>query len=118
MQVEEAVTIELAPEQLWPWIAEPARRARWMPEESKVASRVERSEPVRELVLKASGLPQDLEVRLTISLAPQGTGTRLVLLAEAELTGLMIFAEKMIAAKGQAKLQQWAQSLRGCISAG
>jgi len=116
MRVEESVAIEVAPAQLWPWLAEPARRARWMPEESRVASRVERSDPGRELVLHASGLPQDLEVRLTLSLAPEGGGTRLALRAEAELTGMMIFAEKLIASKAQAKLAEWGRNLRVLVT--
>ena len=117
MQVEETLQLALPPQELWPWLAEPARRARWIPEESRVASRVERADPPRELVLRASGLPQDLEVRLTLTLISEGAGTRLSLRAEAELTGMMIFAEKLIASKAQGKLAEWGRNLRALVAA-
>jgi hypothetical protein len=58
-----------------------------------------------------------MEVVLSFTLQGQGGGTLLVLRAETELSGLMIFAEKMIRSKAQAKLAAWGGNLRALVAA-
>ena len=118
MLVEQTLVLEQPPAAIWPWISEPERLARWisdaqrfearpagplapgstlvvhLPRSAPVEARVERVEPGRELALRARGLPNDMEVALLFTLRPEGGGTRLVLRAETELTGFLIFAEK------------------------
>jgi carbon monoxide dehydrogenase subunit G len=140
--VEQTLALDAAPAALWPWISEPERLARWisdaqrfearpagplapgstlvvhLPRGAPVEARVERIEPGRELALRARGLPNDMEVALLFTLRAEGAGTRLVLRAETELTGFMIFAEKMIASKAQAKLAEWSGKLRALVAGG
>ncbi|MBK7644572.1 MAG: hypothetical protein IPJ19_16260 [Planctomycetes bacterium] len=118
MIVEQSLKFESTPEALWPWIADPARRAQWIQDAQRVEVRVERSDPPRTLVLSAGGLPNDMQVRLEIALVPEGNGTRVDLRAQTELTGMMIFAEKMIASKAKSKLASWAENLRALVAAG
>jgi uncharacterized protein YndB with AHSA1/START domain len=142
MIVEQTLEFAAAPALVWPWISEPERLARWisdaqrfearpagplapgstlvvhLPRGSPIEARVERVEAGRELALRARGLPNDLQVALRFSLAAERGGTRLVLRAETELTGMMIFAEKLIASKAQAKLAAWAGNLRALVAAG
>jgi carbon monoxide dehydrogenase subunit G len=141
MIVEQTLVLPAAPAQLWPWVSEPERLARWIPDAqrfearpagalapgsmllvhlprgSPVEARVERVEAGRELALLARGLPNEMEVALSFVLVADGGGTRLVLRAETQLTGLMIFAEKLIASKAQAKLAQWSEKLRELVAA-
>lgn len=136
MRIEHALELPVPPAALWPWIAEPERLARWIRDVqrfearpagplaagsrltahlargSSLEGRVERCTPERELVLLARGLPNELEVRLGFELEPAGNGTRLVLRAETELAGLLVFAESMIASKARAKLSTWSEALR------
>lgn len=140
MIVEQTLVLEAAPAALWPWISEPERLARWIPDVQRfearpagalapgsllvvhlprsapIEARVERVETGRALALHARGLPNDLEVALLFSLQPEGSGTRLVLRAETQLAGLMVFAEKLIASKAQAKLATWAEKLRALVA--
>src|SRR4030095_4613057 len=130
MIVEQTLVFAAAPAVLWPWLSEPEQLARWISDAQRFEARparplAPRSAPVghlppraprRELALRARGLPNDLEVALRFTLHEQGGGTRLVLRAETELTGLMIFAEKLIASKAQAKLAAWAGNLRGLVA--
>ena len=141
MEVERTLAFPVPPEALWPWLCEPERLARWIrdaerfearppgalaagsrlvvhvPRGVPIEARVRRLEPARALVLVASGLPNELEVELSFLLEPQGTGSRLVVRAQAELSGLMLFAERMIAAKAEAKLAGWTETLRGLVVA-
>jgi carbon monoxide dehydrogenase subunit G len=142
MIVEQSLALECSPEALWPWISEPERLARWirdaqrfearpagplaagstllvhLPRGAPVEARVERVEAGRELALRARGLPNDMEVALAIRLCAEGRGARLELRAETELSGFLVFAEKMIASKAQAKLAAWAANLRALVAAG
>jgi carbon monoxide dehydrogenase subunit G len=142
MIVERTLALAAAPAAVWPWLSEPERLARWitdaqrfearpagplapgstlvvhLPRGAPLEARVERVEPGRQLALRARGLPNDMEVALHFELEPEGNGTRLLLRAETELTGLMIFAEKMIASKAEAKLSVWAEKLRTLVAAG
>ena len=142
MIVEQTLSLPLPPAQLWPWVSEPAQLARWIsdaqrfearpagalgvgstlvvypPRGTPLEARVVRIEVGRELALYARGLPNDMEVALSFTLAAEGQGTRLVLRAETQLSGLMIFAEKMIASKAQAKMTQWTGKLRELVAAG
>jgi carbon monoxide dehydrogenase subunit G len=143
MIVEQTLVLEAAPAALWPWISEPERLAQWISDAQRfearpagplapgstlvvhlprgatpVEARVERVAPSRELALRARGLPNDMEVALSFALRAEGSGTRLVLRAETELTGFLIFAEKMIASKAQTKLAGWAEKLRALVAAG
>ncbi len=142
MIVERTLELAAAPAAVWPWISEPERLARWindaqrfearpegplalgstlvvhLPRNAPLEARVERLEAGRELVLRARGLPNDLEVVLSFGLQAEGAKTRLALRAETELTGLMIFAEKLIASKAQAKLAAWSENLSRLVAAG
>ena len=142
MIVEQTLVLQAAPVALWPWISEPARLAQWisdaqrfearpaaplapgstlvvhLPRGSPLEARVERVEPGRELALRARGLPNEMEVLLLFTLRAEGGGTRLVLRAETELTGMMIFAEKLFSSKAQAKLAAWAEKLRALVASG
>ena len=137
MQVEQSLTFEASPAALWPWLSEPERLGRWISDAERfearpngplapgstllvhlprnpapVEARVERLEPGRVLALRARGLPNDMEVALLFTLQAEGSATRLTLRAETELTGFLVFAEKMIASKAQAKLAAWSEKLR------
>lgn len=142
MKIEHQLELPAPPAQVWPWIAEPARLAQWIRDVqrfelrpagalaagstllaqlergSSLECRVECCTAGRELVLLASGLPNDMQVRLEFELQAAGGGSRLVLRAETELTGLMIFAESMIASKARAKLEGWSSALRTALAAG
>jgi carbon monoxide dehydrogenase subunit G len=142
MIVEHALELAAAPAVVWPWLSEPEKLARWitdaqrfearpagalafgstlvvhLPRNAPLEARVERVEPGRELALRARGLPNDMmEVVLSFTLQGQSGGTLLVLRAETELSGLMIFAEKMIRSKAQAKLAAWGGNLRALVAA-
>ena len=142
MLVEQTLDLEAAPAALWPWLSEPARLGRWisdaqrfearpdgplaagstlvvhLPRSAPVEVRVERCEAPRELRLRARGLPNEMEVALSFELSAQGGGTRLVLRAQTELTGLMIFAEKMIASRARERLASWTKALRASVEPG
>jgi carbon monoxide dehydrogenase subunit G len=142
MIVEKSLVLAQTPAALWPWLSQPEKLAQWisdaqrfearpagplaagstlvvhLPRSAPVEARVERIEPGRELALRARGLPNDMEVALSFVLQPEGGGSRLVLRAETQLTGFMIFAEKMIAGKAEAKLAAWSEKLRACAAAG
>jgi len=142
MIVEHSLELAAAPAAVWPWLSEPEKLARWisdaqrfearpagplafgttlvvhLPRNAPLEARVERVEPGRELALRARGLPSDMEVLLSFTLQGQGSGTQLVLRAETELSGLMIFAEKMIRSKAEAKLTSWGGNLRALVAAG
>ncbi len=142
MIVERTLELAAAPAAVWPWISEPDRLGRWisdaqrfearpagplapgstlvvhLPRNAPVEARVERLEPGRELALRARGLPNDMEVALTFTVRAEGSGASLKLRAETQLTGLMIFAEKLIASKAEAKLCAWAENLRALVGAG
>src|SRR5258708_5938724 len=139
MKVEQTLFFEVPPAALWPWISEPDHLARWisdaqrfearpagalapgstlvvhLPCAAPVEARVERVESGRELALSARGLPNEMEVAVRFELSAEGSGTRLLLRAETELTGLMIFAEKMIASKARAKLAAWGGNLQALV---
>jgi carbon monoxide dehydrogenase subunit G len=139
MIVERTLELPAAPAAVWPWVSEPEKLARWitdaarmearppgplafgstlvvhLPRNAPLEARVERVEPGRELALRARGLPNDLEVVLSFTLQAEEAGSKLVLRAETELTGLMIFAEKMISSKAQAKLASWGENLRALV---
>jgi len=141
MIVAQTLVLAGSPEALWPWISEPERLGRWitdaqrfearpagalaagstllvhLPRGAPVEARVERVEAGRELVLRARGLPNDMEVALALTLRAEGGATRLELRAETELSGFLVFAEKMIASKAQAKLAAWAGNLRALVAA-
>jgi carbon monoxide dehydrogenase subunit G len=141
MRIEESVRLAVDPEALWPWISTPDRLVEWITDVkrfevrpagelaagsilvvhpvrgSPIQARVDRIDPGRRLVLRASGLPNDLEVLLTLETTAQPEGSLLTLRAEAELTGLLVFAEKMIASKARAKLATWIETLRKAIEA-
>lgn len=142
MRVEHELELPSPPAQVWPWIAEPERLAQWIRDVqrfearpagalatgstllahlargSTLEGRIERCTPGRELVLLARGLPNEMEVRLAFELAAAGTGSRLVVSAQTELTGLLVFAESMIASKARAKLEGWSSALRAALAAG
>jgi len=139
MQIEESFEMAVDAAALWPWISSPDRIAKWItdakrfeaepageleegsrlivypPQGAPMEARVEKSERGRILVLRARGLPNNLEVLLTLSVRDQERGSVLTLRAESELTGILIFAEKMIASKARAKLKSWAENLRKAI---
>jgi uncharacterized protein YndB with AHSA1/START domain len=141
MIVEHELELAAAPAAVWPWVSEPERIARWitdaariearpagplafgstlvvhLPRSAPLEARVERVEAGHALALRARGLPNDLEVVLSFTLQAEGSGTLAVLRAEAELTGLMIFAEKMIRSKADAKLMAWGENLRALVAA-
>ena len=141
MIVERTLELAAAPAAVWPWVSEPEKLARWitdaarfearpagplafgstlvvhLPRSAPLEARVERVEPGHALALRARGLPNDMEVLLSFTLQGQGSGTQLVLRAETELSGLMIFAEKMIRSKAEAKLSAWAENLRALVAA-
>ena len=142
MIVEKSLVLPQSPAAVWPWLSEPERLGQWisdaqrfearpasplasgstlvvhLPRSAPVEARVERIEPGRELALRARGLPNDMEVVLSFVLNSEGSGSRLVLRAETQLTGFMIFAEKMIAGKAEAKLAAWSEKLRALVAAG
>ena len=139
MQVEESIGLAVDTAALWPWISNPDRMAEWItdakrfeaepagelragsrlivypPQGAPIEARVEQSERGRTLVLRASGLPNNLEVLLTLSVRDQERSSVLTLRAEAELSGILIFAEKMIASNARARLKVWAENLRRAI---
>ncbi len=142
MQVEHVLDFGVAPELVWPWISEPAKLAQWIRDAQRfearppgalaagstlvaypargapIEGRVERCTSARELVLLVRGLPNEMEVRILFELSASSGGTHLVLRAQTELTGLMIFAESMIASKARAKLEAWSAALRTLVAAG
>lgn len=142
MIVEHTLELGAAPAAVWPWVSEPEKLARWisdaqrlearpagplafgstlvvhLPRNAPLEARVERVDPGHGLALRARGLPNDMEIVLSIALQGHGSGTQLVLHAETELSGLMIFAEKMIRSKAEAKLAGWGENLRALVAAG
>jgi carbon monoxide dehydrogenase subunit G len=134
VRIEESLDLPVDPETLWPWISTPERLAEWIGDVERFEFRpprviahlrrgapleaeVERSERPRTLTLRARGLPNDLEVLLGFEVRERAGGSNLTVSAETELSGLMIFAEKMIASKAQAKLASWTQALRERVAA-
>jgi carbon monoxide dehydrogenase subunit G len=139
MQVEESLILPVDPDSLWPWISTPDRLAEWitdaqrfevepageleegsrlivhLPRGAPIEGSVERADRGRMLVLRASGLPNDLEVLVTFLVRGQEGGSVLTLRAETQLKGLMVFAETMITSKARTKLKSWADSLRKAI---
>jgi uncharacterized protein YndB with AHSA1/START domain len=140
MRVEESVALAVSPEALWPWISTADGLARWITDAKRFEARpagelgershlivhlprgdpieaiVERAERGRVLALRARGLPNDLEVVVTFLVSEREAGSLLTLRAEAQLTGLLMFAEKMIASKARAKMESWAEALRRGIN--
>jgi len=140
VRIEESLGLPVDPETLWPWISTPERLARWIGDVDRFEVRpagdlvqgsllivhlsrgapleatVERVERPWTLALRARGLPDDLEAFLGFRVQEEAGGTRLTMSAEAELHGLMIFAEKLIAAKARAKLSAWTEALRGAMT--
>ncbi len=141
MRIEEQIIFPVAADAFWPWISTPERLAEWItdvqrfearppgalkagsllvahpPHGAPIEARVERVEPGRLLALRARGLPNDLDVLLTLEIREQGARSVLILLAETELSGILVFAEKMIASKVRAKLAAWTGTLRQRIEA-
>lgn len=139
MRIDESLALGVKPGALWPWISTPERLGEWitdaqrfesvpagelqkgsrlivhLPRGAPIEAIVESAVRGESLVLRARGLPNDLEVLLTFSVREQGHGSLLSLSAEAELTGILMFAEKMIAAKARAKLTSWAEALRRAV---
>jgi carbon monoxide dehydrogenase subunit G len=139
MKVEESVALPVRPEALWPWISTADGLARWitdakgfetrpageleershlivhLPRGAPIEAIVERAERERALVLRARGLPDDLEIVVTFLVSERGEDSSLTIRAEAQLTGLLMFAEKMIASKARAKMESWADALRRAI---
>jgi len=140
MRIEDSVVLPVAPEALWPWISTPEHLALWirdvqrfevrpagelaagsrmivhLPRGAPLEATAERVERPRSLTLRARGLPDGLEVLLGFRVEEQADGSRLTLSAEAELQGLMIFAEALIASKARAKLASWTQALRAALT--
>jgi hypothetical protein len=139
MRIEESIALSASPEVLWPWISTAERLGRWIADAERFEARpagelaershllvhvrrgapidavVERAERGRALVLRARGLPNDLEVLVSFLVGEQAGGSALTLRAEAELTGLLMFAEGMIASKARAKVRAWAEALRRAL---
>ncbi|SRR5260221_655244 len=135
MRIDESLVLGVKPDALWPWIATPERLGQWitdaqrfesvpagelekgsrlivhLPRGAPIEAIVERAERGRVLVLRARGLPNDLEVVLTFLVREEEGGSVLSLSAETQLTGILMFAESMIAAKARAKLVAWAEGL-------
>ena len=142
MRIEESLVLPVTPEALWPWISTPARLAEWigdverfearpageltvgsslvahLPRGTPIEATVESAEPSRTLVLLARGVPHDLEVRIEFRVEALEGGSRLTLGAQTRLSGLMVFAEKMIAGHARAKLASWTTALRARVVAG
>jgi carbon monoxide dehydrogenase subunit G len=142
MRIDESLALGVKPDALWPWISTPERLGEWitdaqrfesvpagelvkgsrlivhLPRGAPIEAIVESAERGRALVLRARGLPNDLEVLLTFSVREQGGGSLLSLGAETQLTGILMFAEKMIAAKARAKLTAWAGALAARFPSG
>lgn len=142
MRIEKSLSLPLAPDALWPWLATPERLGRWiegverfesvppgelaagsrlivhLPRGAPVEAQVERAERPSVLVLRARGLPNDLEVEVAFEIRAGAGGSELAVRAETQLRGLMVFAESMIAKKAGAALSTWTESLRAAISAG
>ena len=136
MRIDESLVLTVGPEALWPWISTADRLAEWiadvqrfearpageleegsllivhLPRGAPIEASVERAERGRELVLRACGLPNELEVLVTFLVREQAGNSVLTLRAEAQLTGIMMFAENMITSKARAKLASWAEALR------
>jgi uncharacterized protein YndB with AHSA1/START domain len=136
MRIEESLILPVDPEALWPWISTPDGLAKWitevqrfeatpqgeleegsrlvmhLPRGSPIEAIVERADRGDVLVMRASGLPNDLEVLVTLLVREQGGVSVLTLRAEAQLTGMLVFAESLIAGKARAKLKSWTDALR------
>jgi hypothetical protein len=67
--------------------------------------------PRQAIELEARGLPMDLDVRVEIRLSPEGSGSRVSITMSTELSGMLIFAEKLVVAKGSAALRRWLDRL-------
>lgn len=139
MQIEESLILPVDSEALWPWISTPDHLAKWiagverfesepigelkegsrlvvhLPRGSPIEATVERADRGHVLVLRARGLPNDLEVLVTLRVRGQEGSSVLTLRAEAELTGLLVFAEKLITAKARAKATDLAEALRRAV---
>jgi carbon monoxide dehydrogenase subunit G len=135
MRIEESLIVPVNPDALWPWLSTPERLGQWItdvqrfearpageleegsqlvahpPRGAPIEASVERADRGHALVLRAKGLPNDLEVLVTFLVREQEGRSNLTLRAEAQLTGLMIFAERLIAEKARAKVKIWADHL-------
>ena len=142
MRIEETIELPYSPERIWPWLAEPERMPRWVEDVTSgrtrdgepiragslvelvpkgrgatIVAEVVRCEKERELALRVQGgLPDGLVVEIAWNLAQSGTSTTLGLRAEAELTGLMIFMESLIANQARKKLRAYAERLSAVIA--
>jgi carbon monoxide dehydrogenase subunit G len=139
MRIEESLALDVDAAALWPWISTADRLSEWiadvqrfeakpagelavgsllivhLPRGTPIQATVERAERGKVLVLRASGLPDGLEVLVTFLVREEEGHAVLTLRAETLLTGIMIFAEKMIASKARAKLASWAEALREAV---
>jgi carbon monoxide dehydrogenase subunit G len=135
MQIEESLIVPVHPDALWPWLSTPERLAEWITDVQSFESRpagelevgsqlvarlphgvpieasVERADRGHALVLRASGLPKDLEVLVTFLVREQEGQSALLLRAETQLTGMLKFAESLIAGRARAKVKSWADNL-------
>jgi len=134
-RIEESVSIPQDPAVVWPLLADPMAWPRWIEvlqvAESTPAGPLKTGSGVRivgnrgpaidaravsvvdgrSIDLEANGLPFDLEARFEFRVSPETDGTRVTLAASTELSGMMIFAEKMVISKGSAALQRWLEAL-------
>lgn len=130
-RIEESVLIPQKPHAVWPLLADPLAWRRWIEvldiAESNPPGPLKTGSGVRivgnkgpaidaravnvvdgqQIDLEASGLPFDLEARIEFRVAADGSGTRVSMAMSTELSGMMIFAEKMVMSKGSAALSRW-----------
>jgi hypothetical protein len=135
MQVEESLVIPVDTASLWPWLSTQERLAEWitdvqrfesrpagelgagsrliayLPRGAPIEARVERADRGHALVLRAIGLPNDLEVLVTFLVREEEGRSILTLRAEAQLTGMLVFAESLIAGRAKAKVKSWTEIL-------
>jgi carbon monoxide dehydrogenase subunit G len=142
MRIEESVAFEASPDTVWPWISAPERLSKWITDVERfevspagelavgslliahlpktgesIPARVEAIDPGRRLSLRASKLPNNVEVVLDFDLRQQDGGSLLVLSADAKLPGLLAFAGKMVASKARQKIAVWTGELRARLAA-
>jgi Polyketide cyclase / dehydrase and lipid transport len=134
-RIEESVSIPQNAAQLWPLLSEPSQWPRWIdgllaaesipPGPLALGSRVKLtikgSAPIEARVtrvidqqmvaLEASGLPMDLSAQIEFGLQAGGSESRVRISASTELTGMLIFAEKMVVAKGSSAVRRWLEQL-------
>lgn len=134
-RIEESVSIPQNAARLWPWLAEPKQWPLWidgllgaesvpagpLAVGSRVKLNIKGSAPIEARVtrvaegqlvaLEASGLPMDLSAQIEFSLQANGPQSRVQIVASTELTGMLIFAEKMVMSKGSSALRRWLEQL-------